>query len=276
MVGDPAYTRRLLLGHGLGAALLLPKSVRAENDRLRPAPHRPAAPPPLVVLDPGHGGKDPGAIGVSGTYEKHVAFATATELARQLRQAGKYRVALTRQEDVFIPLDERVDIAQAQGASLFMSIHADAVLDHSVHGASVYTLDARASDAQTAKLAMRENAADRYGPATPSNVSPEVASILASLVRHETRVGSARMQASVVQALGHGIKLLDNPARHAAFAVLKAADIPSVLVEMGFMSNAHDEAALCQPAHRAAIASTLRRAVDGYFAAPEPLTRVSG
>jgi N-acetylmuramoyl-L-alanine amidase len=150
------------------------------------------------------------------------------------------------------------------------------VLDHSVHGASVYTLASQASDAQTAKLAMRENAADRYGPATPSNVSPEVASILASLVRHETRVGSARMQASVVQALGHGIKLLDNPARHAAFAVLKAADIPSVLVEMGFMSNAHDEAALCQPAHRAAIASTLRRAVDGYFAAPEPLTRVSG
>jgi N-acetylmuramoyl-L-alanine amidase len=276
MVGDPAYTRRLLLGHGLGAALMLPKSVRAENDRLRPQRHA-STPLPLVVLDPGHGGRDPGAIGVSGTYEKHVAFATATELARQLRQTGRYRVALTRQEDVFVPLDERVDIAQAQGASLFMSMHADALLDHSVQGASVYTLASEASDAQTAKLAMRENAADRYGSAiTPKNVSPEIAGILASLVRHETRVGSARMQAQAVQALGHGIRLLENPARHAAFAVLKAADIPSVLVEMGFMSNPHDEAALCLTSHRAAIASTLRRAVDGYFSAPEPLTRVSG
>jgi N-acetylmuramoyl-L-alanine amidase len=279
MVGDPAYTRRLLLGHGLGAALLLPRSVRAENEHRRAALHAPAhttAPLPLVLLDPGHGGRDPGAIGVSGTYEKHVAFAAATELARQLRQTGRYRVALTRQDDVFIPLDDRVDIAQAQGASLFISMHADALLDHGVQGASVYTLASEASDAQSAKLAMRENAADRYGPATPKNVPPEVAGILASLVRHETRVGSARMQAQAVQALGHGIRLLENPARHAAFAVLKAADIPSVLVEMGFMSNPHDEAALCQPSHRAAIASTLRRAVDGYFLTPELLTRVSG
>jgi len=278
MVGDPAYTRRLLLGHGLGAALMLPKSVRAENDSAR-ARHRhagPDVPLPLVVLDPGHGGRDPGAIGVSGTYEKHVAFAAANELARQLRATGRYRVALTRQDDIFIPLDERVDIAQAQGAALFMSMHADAVMDHSVQGASIYTLATQASDAQTAKLAMRENAADRFGPAAPANLSPEVASILSSLVRHETRVGSARMQAQIVQAFGHGIRLLENPARHAAFAVLKAADIPSVLVEMGFMSNPHDEAALGQPSHRAAIASTLRRAVDGYFSAPEPLTRMSG
>jgi N-acetylmuramoyl-L-alanine amidase len=228
------------------------------------------------VLDPGHGGKDPGAIGVSGTYEKHVAFAAATELARQLRGTGRYRVALTREDDVFIPLDERVAIAQAQGAALFMSMHADAVMDHSVHGASVYTLASVASDAQTAQLAQRENAADRYGAAAAAGVSPDIAKILSSLVLHETRVGSARMQSGVVQSLGSRITLLENPARHAAFAVLKAADIPSVLVEMGFMSNPHDEAALSQPSHRAAIASTLRRAVDGYFAAQDPLTRVSG
>jgi N-acetylmuramoyl-L-alanine amidase len=273
MVGDPAYTRRLLLGHGLGAALMLPAAARA--DHAAPAVHRHAAlPAPLVVLDPGHGGKDPGAIGVSGTYEKHIAVAAAGELARQLRESGRYRVTLTRQDDVFIPLDDRVAIAQAHGASLFMSIHADAVMDHSVQGASVYTLASQASDAQSAQLATRENAADRYGgTGAPAGVSPAIAK---SLVRHETRVGSARMQAQAVQALGHGVRLLDNPARHAAFAVLKAADIPSVLVEMGFMSNPHDEAALCQASHRAAIASTLRRAVDGYFSAPEPLTRVSG
>ncbi len=277
MVGDPAYTRRLLMGHGLGAALLLPVAARAEH-RPAAAVHKrtPAAPLPLVVLDPGHGGKDPGAIGYSGTYEKHVAFAAATELARQLRESGRYRVFLTRQDDVFIPLEDRVAMAQGQGAALFMSMHADAVLDHSVQGASVYTLASEASDEQTAQLARRENAADRYGAAAPAGVSPEVAKILASLVRHETRVGSAHMQAQVVRSLGQQVRLLENPARHAAFAVLKASDIPSVLVEMGFMSNPADEAALRQAGHRAAIASTLRRAVDGYFSASEQITRISG
>ena len=277
MVGDPAYTRRLLMGHGLGAALLLPVAARADHRPVPAAPRRPAAPLPLVVLDPGHGGKDPGAIGYSGTYEKHVAFAAATELARQLRETGRYRVALTRETDVFIPLNDRVGIAQAQGAALFMSVHADAILDHGIQGASVYTLASEASDAQSAQLARRENAADRYGTEAPTGVSPEVANILASLVRHETRVGSAHMQGQVVRALSQQqVRLLENPARHAAFAVLKAADIPSVLVEMGFMSNPADEAALRQASHRAAIASTLRRAVDGYFSAPEQITRISG
>jgi N-acetylmuramoyl-L-alanine amidase len=100
---------------------------------------RPAGTLPLVMLDPGHGGKDPGAIGISGTYEKHVAFATAEELATRLTHSGRYRVALTRQTDDFIPLDDRVSIAQAKGAHLFMSIHADALTDHGVRGASVYT-----------------------------------------------------------------------------------------------------------------------------------------
>ena len=277
MAGDPAYTRRLLLGHGLGAALLLPAGARAEHrPASHPKHHLPAGPLPLVILDPGHGGKDPGAIGTSGTYEKHIAFAAAGELARQMRAGGRYRVSLTREDDVFIPLEERVAIAQSKGAALFISMHADAVLDHRVQGASVYTLSGEASDAQSAQLARRENAADRYGGMPSAGVSAEVAKILASLVRHETRVGSARMQTQVVQALGQKVPLLENPARHAAFAVLKASDIPSVLVEMGFMSNPVDEAALRQASHRAAIASTLRRAVDGYFAASGQITRISG
>jgi N-acetylmuramoyl-L-alanine amidase len=272
---DPAYTRRLLLGHGFGAALLLPSAVSADIRR-RPAHHPQLAPEPLVVLDPGHGGKDPGAIGVSGTYEKHVAFAAADELARLLRSGGHYRVSLTRQSDVFIPLEDRVSIAQAKGASLFISMHADALTDHSVRGASVYTLAATASDAQSASLAQRENAADRYAGPGAHGVSAHVAEILASLVRHETRVGSAGAQRHIVNALGQDMPLLENPARHAGFAVLKAADIPSVLVEMGFMSNPRDEAALRQAEHRAIIARAIRRAVDSYFASEGHLTRVAG
>ncbi len=194
-------------------------------------------PLPVVMLDPGHGGKDPGAIGVSGTYEKQVSLATALELKRQLEADGRYRVELTRARDVFIPLDDRVEWAQRHGASLFVSMHADALSDHAVRGASVYTLAQTASDAQTAALAARENSADRFIGRQWQGTSPEVARILASLVRRETRVGSARVARSLVDCLDRDLPMLENPERHAGFVVLKAADIPSVLVEMGFMSN---------------------------------------
>src|SRR5579883_562483 len=162
--GHPGpLTRRLMLGFGAAATWLVPAAGEAAAARRRvladPAQTQKL---PLVVLDPGHGGKDPGAIGISGTYEKHVAFAAAQELQRQLRSGGRYRVDLTRGHDVFIPLEDRVAIAQQKGAALFVSMHADAVGDHGVRGASVYTLGA-ASDAQTAALALHENNADRFG-----------------------------------------------------------------------------------------------------------------
>jgi len=257
-------SRRFLLGAGVAARFIVPDAGQAAQPR-RPAPS-PARSVPLVMLDPGHGGKDPGAIGVSGTYEKHIALATAQELQRQLTASGQYRVELTRTRDVFIPLQTRVEIAQRRGAVLFVSMHADAISDHSVRGASVYTLSDGASDAQTAALARRENAADRFGGPSFREAPPEVARILASLVRRETKVGSARMSRTVVGEFGRDLRLLQNPARHAGFMVLKAADIPSVLVEMGFMSNRDDEAALRQPAHRARVATAMRRAVDAWFA----------
>jgi N-acetylmuramoyl-L-alanine amidase len=218
------------------------------------------------MLDPGHGGKDPGAIGYAGTYEKHVAFATALELRRQLERTGRFRVELTRQQDVFVPLDRRVERAQGLGAALFISMHADAIASPGVRGASVYTLATSASDAQTAALAQRENSADRFGGPQFRAASPEVAQILASLVRQETRSGSARLQRSVVGALDLSLPMLPNPARHAGFVVLKAADIPSVLVEMGFMSNPRDEAALRQASHRARVAAAMTSAISAYFA----------
>jgi N-acetylmuramoyl-L-alanine amidase len=257
----------LIKRRSLLAALAAPA---ADSHRARTRPTL-----PLVMLDPGHGGKDPGAIGVSGTYEKHIAFAAAQELRRQLLASGQCRVALTRSQDVFIHLRDRVEIAQSHGAALFVSMHADALSDPSVGGASVYTLGDTASDAQTADLARRENSADRFGGPSFHNVDPTVADILASLVRQETRIGSARMARQVVARLQPAIGLLPNPARHARFMVLRAADVPSVLVEMGFMSNYKDEAALLRPEHRARVASALRQAIEAYLASSSPEAHIA-
>jgi N-acetylmuramoyl-L-alanine amidase len=273
-------TRRLLLrrftaGTSIFGTFLLPPALhRAMAAKVSkpvgsakvPDPKGAKPPAPLVMLDPGHGGKDPGAIGVSGTYEKQVALATALQLKRELESSGRYRVELTRSRDEFIPLDERVDRAQRKGANLFVSMHADALSDHSVRGASVYTLAPTASDAQTAALARTENSADRFVGGGWQGASPEVSHILASLVRQETRSGSVRIARRLVGSLDEELPMLPNPDRHAGFVVLKAADIPSVLVEMGFMSNPHDEAALRQPDHRKLVAQAMHRAVDAFFA----------
>jgi N-acetylmuramoyl-L-alanine amidase len=282
----PPISRRLLLGRlgsgtGIVGTFLLPGRLSAalaataagsgHNAPVAPGRQGARPPAPLVMLDPGHGGKDPGAIGISGTYEKHVSLAAALELKRQLEASGRYRVALTRTRDAFIPLDDRVARAQAHGAALFVSMHADALSDHAVRGASVYTLSDSASDAQTAALARTENSADRFAGAG-INAPPEVARILASLVRRETRVGSSRLARSMVGSLDQDLPMLPNPERHAGFVVLKAADIPSVLVEMGFMSNPADEAELRRPQHRVRVADAMKRAVDAYFLAAARMT----
>lgn len=272
----PPVTRRLLLrrftagGSVMGTFLLPPalhEAMAAQSASARPARKPPPARIlPLVMLDPGHGGKDPGAIGVSGTFEKHVSLASALELKRQLEASGRYRVELTRTSDVFVALEERVARAQKHGAALFVSMHADALSDHSVRGASVYTLASHASDAQTAALARTENSADRFLGREWRDTSPAVQKILASLVRKETRSGSVRMARDLVGNLDQELPMLPNPSRHAGFVVLQAADIPSVLVEMGFMSNRNDEAALRRPDHRRMVAQAMHRAVDAFFA----------
>jgi N-acetylmuramoyl-L-alanine amidase len=218
------------------------------------------------MLDPGHGGRDPGAIGFSGTYEKHISLATAYQLQHLLEASGRYRVLMTRRSDRFVPLESRVAIAQEHGASLFVSMHADALRDHDVRGASVYTLSGSASDAQTAQLAVTENSADRYEGRAFHGYPPEIARILSSLVRRETRVDSVRLANTMVSHLDQNVQMLKNPERHAGFVVLKSADIPSVLVEMGFMSNPRDEAELRRPQHRLQVAQAMRNAVDAYFA----------
>jgi len=219
---------------------------------------------PLVVIDPGHGGKDPGTIGASGTYEKRITLPAALELKRQLEAGGRCRVALTRARDIFIPLADRVEFARKRQATLFLSLHADSA--PGARGASVYTLSDRASDTLSARLAQSQNRADAAGGLRLPEVSPEVERILYSLVRQETKVGSARLAQFVVDELGESVPLLPNTHRQAAFAVLKAPDVPSVLVEMGFLSDRRDEAALKRPAHRAQVAKALALAVNGWLA----------
>ncbi|CAI3936005.1 N-acetylmuramoyl-L-alanine amidase (AmiC) (PDB:1JWQ) [Commensalibacter papalotli (ex Botero et al. 2024)] len=231
---------------------------------------------PVVILDPGHGGKDPGAVGYSGTYEKHVAYATAVELSRQLMRTGKYNVKLTRNSDKFVPLDGRVDFAQVNKANLFVSIHADALNNHSIKGASVYTLSNHASDAQSAALASVENNADKYGGPDVHVASPAVQKILASLVKLETKRESVAIAQNVVNSFKPRLGLLPNPRRYAAFVVLKSVNIPSVLVEMGFMSNRNDEAALRRAGYRSLVASSMCQAIDRYFAIGGSVTHLAG
>lgn len=277
MAEVPILSRRALLAAAVSmtsVAGAMPAS--AATSRASPPPARTARPLPLVVLDPGHGGKDPGAVGVSGTFEKHVTLAAAKELKGLLERGGRCRVQLTRGTDVFIPLRGRVDFAQRRGGALFVSLHADALSDQRVRGASVYTLSDRASDAQTAALAQRENSADRFGGPNFRDMPPDVANILGSLVRQETRAGSSRMAQRVVGAMRPDLSMLTQPVRQAGFMVLRAADIPSVLVEMGFMSNPKDEAALRRPEHRVLVATALQRAIEGFLAGNGQGPQVSG
>jgi N-acetylmuramoyl-L-alanine amidase len=224
-----------------------------------------ATPLPLVVIDPGHGGRDPGAIGAAGTEEKRVVLAAALELRARLEAARTCRVALTRTRDVFLPLAERVEFARRRDAALFVSLHADSA--PGARGASVYTLAETASDAMSEALARRENRADLAGGLRLPSVSPEVQRILISLMRQETRAGSTRLARLAVRELGEEVPLLPNTHREASFVVLKAPEIPSALVELGFLSDPRDEAALRRPEHRARLAAALARAVRHWLEA---------
>jgi len=221
---------------------------------------------PLIVLDPGHGGVDPGAIGASGTYEKHITLSAGREFRRMFEATGRYRVLMTRERDIFIPLRERVSFAREAGADLFISIHADTVKRANVRGLSVYTLSEKASDREAAQLAESENKSDLIAGMDLSHETPEVTNILIDLAQRETMNQSARFASLTVGELRRNVRLLPNTHRFAGFRVLKAPDVPSVLVEMGFLSNKADERELKSKAYRAKLGKALVRAVDGYFA----------
>ncbi len=219
----------------------------------------------IIVLDPGHGGVDPGAIGMSGSYEKEIALATATEVARLLEANKHYRVLLTRDDDEFISLEDRVARARQAQGDLFLSIHADAIPNSSVRGASVFTLSERASDAEAAALAQRENKSDLIAGIDLSRHAPEVSNILLDLARRQTNNLSITLARKLVGELGRAVPLLTNSHRSAGFAVLKAPDIPSALVEIGCLSNREEEKLLNLANYQKKLAVSISRSVNDYF-----------
>ena len=219
---------------------------------------------PTVVIDPGHGGIDPGAISPNGVYEKDIVLPTASEFARQLAATRRYRVVLTRSVDEFIPLKDRVARARAWKADLFLSIHADALPDTEMRGLSVFTLSVQASDREAAALAISENRADLVGGVNLSRQPREVGNILMDLARRQTGNLSIALARKIVDQLAREVVLLDRPQRSADFAVLTAADIPSALVELGCLSNPQEERLLQQRAYQQKLAHGLVRAVEAY------------
>lgn len=221
---------------------------------------------PVIVIDPGHGGNDPGAIGPNNLYEKNVVLALGKALKAELEATGRYTVYMTRSTDHYIKLSNRVKFAREKGADLFISLHADSIQKPDVHGASIYTLSEKASDAQTAKLAARENQSDIIAGIDLSVEDQDVAGILVDLAMRDTMNQSKFFAARIVESYERdNMRMLENAHRHAGFAVLKAPDIPSVLVEAGFMSNKNEAKKLNTPAQRKKIAQTLKTGIDRYF-----------
>ncbi|MFP6746173.1 MAG: N-acetylmuramoyl-L-alanine amidase [Alphaproteobacteria bacterium] len=251
-------------------AALRPPPKRAARRRDPPrdvAPKRRRAEKPLVMIDPGHGGVDPGAIGISGIFEKRVTLKMARRIRKAIMALGRQRVRLTRAGDSFIPLRRRVAMARAAGADLFLSIHADSVDNRKIRGGSIYTLSKKASDKEAAALAAKENRADLIAGLNLKVHDDEVASILIDLTQRETMNYSAQFATVLVPQLRKLIYMRRKPHRFAGFAVLKAPDVPSVLIELGYLSNRRDERMLTNARSRAAIAAAIARAVDRYFKA---------
>ena len=238
----------------------------AKGDRIGGSPD-PAPGRFRIVIDAGHGGIDTGAKGVTGVLEKTITLAFALELKKKLDDLDLYDVFLTRDRDLFLLLDERVRIARQHDADLLISIHADAIRLKGLRGATVYTVSDKASDAEAAAKAIRENLADEIAGIDLEQEHEEVADILADLIRRETQTFSIRFARSLVGQLSTSIQMIPtNPHRFAGFKVLKAPDVPSVLLELGYLSNTEDEAQLRDPVWRARAADAIAEAI-GAFAA---------
>lgn len=223
-------------------------------------------PRPLrVVLDPGHGGVDPGAV-QGGLSEAALMLTFGLELAEALRRAGGFEVVLTRETDVFVPLEARIDVATRAGADVFVSLHADALEDGEASGATVYTLSAEATDAASAALAERHDRADLLGGGVDlTGTEDEVALILMDIARTETRPRTERLVQALIGAIrGADLRMHRRPWQQAGFSVLKSADIPSVLIELGFLSSARDRGRLQDPEWRGRMAGALVAALSSW------------
>jgi N-acetylmuramoyl-L-alanine amidase len=246
----------------------LAREVRAPAPAAGPQPAPASDSRPLVVIDPGHGGVDPGARARTGLQEKNLVFDVARVLKEKLSATGRYRVLMTRDEDVFVALGDRVKFARRAQADLFISIHADALAAHDgVRGASIYTGSEKASDAYAARLAESENRADAAAGAEPANeVVDDVNDILADLTRRETRAFAHRFARALIGDLGSAVPMHKTPLRSAGFRVLMAPDVPSVLIELGYLTNLNDIALLTSAEGQAKAGASIVTAIDNYFA----------
>lgn len=232
----------------------------------RPAPAKRADGKRMIVIDPGHGGIDPGAIGIRRTKEKDVVLAFSRALRDKLGQNKNYEVVLTRDDDTFLSLKQRVKVARQNQADLFIAVHADTVRGASVRGATLYTVSEKASDAEAEALAQKENRADIIGGMDLGTENEEVTDILIELAQRETKNHSiffAKKAATQLQLVTH---MTGKPTRSAGFVVLKAPDVPSVLLELGYLSNKADEALLVSPKWQAQVTEAMAKAIDTYFA----------
>ncbi len=228
---------------------------------------------PTIVIDPGHGGIDPGATGVAGTLEKNLMLSYATEVRRQLEATGRFRVVLTRDSDVFLSLRDRVKVAQESDADIFLSLHANTHSKTSVRGASVFALSEKASDAEAAALATKENKADIIAGVDLSDQTDVISMILIDLAQRDTMNQSTRFGRQLIGQLEGEIRLVKNPNRSAGFVVLKSPDVPSLLFEIGYMSNKEEEKILLTKKHKGRISAAIVRAIVKYFTWQESVKR---
>ncbi|MBR7158650.1 MAG: N-acetylmuramoyl-L-alanine amidase [Alphaproteobacteria bacterium] len=240
------------------------KSDYAEVEKKKEVAAKPVR-KPLLMIDAGHGGKDCGAISISGSYEKHLTLKMAKELRDKLLKTGRYNVMMTRSDDRALALRQRVQMARNAKADVFISIHADSAHNSAAKGLSVYTLSERASDSEAAALAERENKADAVIGMDFSDKPQDVATILIDLVRRDTMNNSSILADYMVVEMKKNVTVLPNTHRFAGFAVLKAPDIPSVLVEIGYLSNRKEELMLRRPEYREKLASSMVKALDKLF-----------
>jgi N-acetylmuramoyl-L-alanine amidase len=250
------------------SALEVP-SVLEEPD-VDPTLEKPRSAKRLIVIDPGHGGVDPGATGVSGVQEKDLVLTVASSVRDALESTGRYKVVMTRETDIFLSLKARVAAGRREKADLFLSIHADSAPNSGARGASVYTLSERASDREAEALARSENQSDVIAGVDLTNESDIVTSILIDLAQRETKNSSVKFAQALVPELHQVGGVTQKSHRFAGFRVLKAPDVPSVLIELGYLSSAQDESEMKTRRWRANMATAITRAVDVYFKQGRP------
>jgi len=242
-------------------------AATSSDNETKPADTAPADRRPVIVIDPGHGGIDNGTQ-ANGQSEKSLVLAFGLALRDRIEKSGKYRVVMTRSDDTFIPLDERVKIARDQSAALFVSIHADSLphKEGDAQGATIYTLSDKASDAEAARLAETENKADAIGGVNLKEEPTEVADILIDLAQRETRTFSNRFAHLLANDMKNTTRMYKHPLKSAGFRVLKAPDVPSVLVELGYVSNKGDLDHLISENWRSRNVEAMTQAIDEFLA----------